>query len=103
VRCRSPVFQPSFPAALHSSDRNTYRSTPVRYTIAEVRDGSGFVLTGQSLVIMCTVNLNMLRYYRTECFTNAFVNSFIATSSQYRVGEVGMHTASVPVKLSERF
>ncbi len=58
-RVRATIFQPAFPAAFYRSDRDTDRCTTVRHTVRELRDRLGFVLTGQTQVVISAVYVDM--------------------------------------------
>ncbi len=99
VGCRATVFQPALPAAFDGSDRDSDRSTTVRNAVAELVDRLGFVQTGQTLIVVGTVNVDVFLDPRLESLTDRFVHVLAAAGPQGRVAEVRVHAAAVPVTL----
>src|SRR5687768_14631216 len=52
-------------------------------------------------MVVGSVRFNVFPHYRAEGFTNLFVHFAAATGTQEGVGEVGVHTTSVPVEVTQ--
>ena len=63
-------LQSAFPAVFNGTDRNTDRRTTIRYTVAELINRLGFVLTGKTLVVVCTVDAHMTFDVLTKVLTD---------------------------------
>ena len=100
VRSWSSVFQPSFPSFLNGHQWNTDWTSSIRYSIREIVDRSSFVFTCQTLLVVSSVNGNVLFSYRTESLTDFLVSFFGTACSQNFVREVGVHTRTIPVSIS---
>lgn len=97
IRCWSAIFQPTLPAVCDGSDWNSNRSTTIGYTVAELVDLLRFMQTGQALIVIRTVDINVVLDAWFERLANGIVSFLAAAGSQQRVGEVGMHATAVPI------
>lgn len=75
------------------SDRSTY----VRYSVRERVNALGFVLSGESLVIVSTIEVHVFFDFSTEVFADVGEDFFVTTFSHEFVREVSVHSRSVPV------
>ena len=56
VGCRTTIFQATFPTIFNSTDLDTDVRTTVRNTVAVQVDGMVLMLTGQTLLVVRTVD-----------------------------------------------
>jgi len=94
------VFEATFPTILYSANRDTDRGSAVGYAVAEFVDRLSFVETGQTLIIVSTININMLLDVLTELFADSGEYALVTTLSHQTIGEVGVHTGTIPVALN---
>ena len=55
------------------------------------------VISCQSLIIICAIHVDMVYRNGTESFTYSFIYILTSGVSQQTVGEVGMHTTTIPI------
>ena len=60
------------------------------------------MLAGQSLIVVSTINVDVTRDVLTEFFADLIEGFFVARLSHYTVGEVGVHSGTIPVGIAER-
>ena len=81
-------------------NRNSNRCTTIRNPVAEHVDRLSLVKTRQALVIVSTIDIDVVFDSRLECLTDGVVDVLAATGTQCGVAEVGVHAATVPVALN---
>jgi hypothetical protein len=72
-------------------------STSVRFSVGERVNALGFVFSGESLVIVGTVEVHVLFDLSTEVFADIGEDFSVTTFSHEFVREVSVHSRTVPV------
>jgi len=94
---RATVLQPALPATLNGSDGDADGRTAIGNTEAELVDALGLVEAGEAEVVVVAIDLDVLLSDGAESFTDLIVVFFLTAFTEEGVGEVGVHTGTVPV------
>ena len=82
VRSGASIFQPALPAVFDGEDRNPDGCSPVGYAVAELVDGLRFVQTGQALIVIGTVHIDVFLDPRLERLADLFEYRLIAARAE---------------------
>ena len=94
---RATILKPAFPTGFDGVNWNSNRCTTIRNTVAEHVNRLSLVQTRQTLVVVGTINVDVVLDPRLECLADSVVDFFAAAGAERGVTEVGMHAAAVPV------
>src|SRR6186713_1297698 len=97
------IFQPALPSSFDGCDGDADGCAAVGYAILEFVDCGRFMFAGETQVVIRSVYFDVFLDHGAEGLTYFDVCILVASGAQQGVGEVGVHTAAVPIQVAQGF